>query len=478
MNHPRLLISTEDIALARTLSWVLKENAYDVVTALGKTQLFAKLEHGTYDLIVIDLTNDDAQRAIDLLTRVRERASVRVGDEDELFVITDGRHDLSSLESVAVYDADVIQRPYHVTELLARVKEKLRLGRERVRVRTEARARQVAMSLTAQVTGRLDPAEICRILVRRLGSRLPIDRCSAMLANPGDREGTLVADYEHGQVHDVRVDLTRCPEILRALETGETITVRDDDAYRPNHPGLMPWDDRPPPHTGRPLTSMIAVPVALPGGQSGSVFLGESGAAGAPMSLDARVARHVVDAAIAALEGARAADHAAVGGASPSDPADVDPLTGCGNRRLLARRLQEELDRARRYHQLVTLVFLDVGDMRRINATHGEQVGDDVLRQMAFLLRRELRGMDVLVRYGGDEFAVVLPETAAPEARMFSDRIIRRVQRHQFVDAFPVDVAVATGQATYPGDRVVDDESLIALAHDALRAAQRVGHAQ
>ena len=156
--------------------------------------------------------------------------------------------------------------------------------------------------------------------------------------------------------------------------------------------------------------------------------------------------------------------------------ADTDPLTGCANRRVLDQRLREELDRARRYDQVVTAVLFDVDDFKRINDTYGHQAGDRVLKQLAALLRHELRTMDFLARYGGEEFVVVLPETGGTGARLFTDRILRRVQLHNFGDAaFPVSVTVSAGLATFPDDRVADDESLMHLADQNLYKAKRAG---
>ena len=118
MSNPRLLLATEDTALARTLSWVLKENGYDVVTALGGPQLLERLDQEVYDLLVIDLVNADAG-TMDRLARVREDMRHR---EVPIFVITDADFDMAQLDTFGLSASDAIQRPYQVRELLARIK--------------------------------------------------------------------------------------------------------------------------------------------------------------------------------------------------------------------------------------------------------------------------------------------------------------------------------------------------------------------
>ena len=84
--------------------------------------------------------------------------------------------------------------------------------------------------------------------------------------------------------------------------------------------------------------------------------------------------------------------------------------------------------------------------------------------------------MDFLARYGGEEFVVVLPETGGTGARLFADRILRRVAQHNFGDAMiAVNATVSAGLATFPDDRVGDDESLMKLADENLYKAKRAG---
>ena len=94
--NPRLLLATEDTALARTLSWVLKENGYDVVTSQGGLQLQERLDQEEYDLLIVDLASADSG-TLDRLTRVRE--DLRYKDVP-LFVLTDPDFDPSTLELI------------------------------------------------------------------------------------------------------------------------------------------------------------------------------------------------------------------------------------------------------------------------------------------------------------------------------------------------------------------------------------------
>jgi two-component system cell cycle response regulator len=101
----------------------------------------------------------------------------------------------------------------------------------------------------------------------------------------------------------------------------------------------------------------------------------------------------------------------------------TDILTGWHNRRYLERRLPEELARAQRYEQPLSALLLDVDHFKDINDTHGHHVGDRVLREIAQRVKGALRATDVTVRYGGEEFAVLLPQTSLDDAAELAERI-------------------------------------------------------
>ena len=126
--------------------------------------------------------------------------------------------------------------------------------------------------------------------------------------------------------------------------------------------------------------------------------------------------------------------------------ADRDPLTGFYNHRYLHERLAEEVVRAVRSRLALSVVMLDLDDFKLVNDTFGHVYGDRVLVHVADLIRSTLRGSDVAARYGGDEFALILPETGRDEAMVVAERIL---------DAFRDSPAGRGGAPAVP-DRGVD----------------------
>lgn len=101
----------------------------------------------------------------------------------------------------------------------------------------------------------------------------------------------------------------------------------------------------------------------------------------------------------------------------------TDSLTGLYNHRIFYERLDEELKRAARYEAPLSVVLIDLDDFKRVNDLGGHQFGDSLLKECAALMRRELRQTDIVCRYGGDEFSVIMPETSGEAARSIMRRL-------------------------------------------------------
>jgi diguanylate cyclase (GGDEF)-like protein len=150
----------------------------------------------------------------------------------------------------------------------------------------------------------------------------------------------------------------------------------------------------------------------------------------------------------------------------------TDPLTGLYNRRLFSEAFEKELNRARRYGQPLGLVILDLHRFKEVNDKHGHPRGDEVLRAAATTLKRALRTSDSAFRIGGDEFALLLPQTDAAQALALSRRVGTVFGESIAHFQMGVSVSMDHGVATFPqdGDQAdqlirVADERLYRLKH-------------
>jgi diguanylate cyclase (GGDEF)-like protein len=152
--------------------------------------------------------------------------------------------------------------------------------------------------------------------------------------------------------------------------------------------------------------------------------------------------------------------------------ANIDDLTGLGNPRHLRDRLGLEQSRIARHGTPSAIVMLDVDKLKVINDLHGHVVGSRILRAIGDTLRREVRDTDLAARYGGDEFAVLLPHTTAPEACAFAERVLARLRR---LRPEGIDVSLSVGVAALEGTGGQSIDRLLAQADAAAYRAKRSG---
>ncbi|SFX00627.1 MULTISPECIES: GGDEF domain-containing protein [unclassified Pseudomonas] len=151
-----------------------------------------------------------------------------------------------------------------------------------------------------------------------------------------------------------------------------------------------------------------------------------------------------------------------------------DPLTGTGNRIAMDQTLEREIDMSRRHMQPLSLLMLDIDHFKRINDTHGHGVGDEVLRTVAESIKQQLRNVDMVFRFGGEEFLILLSNTSRETAAMVGERLRYAAQvQDYFVAGTRIELTVSLGCATLlPGESA---ESLLRRVDSALYVAKREG---
>ena len=150
----------------------------------------------------------------------------------------------------------------------------------------------------------------------------------------------------------------------------------------------------------------------------------------------------------------------------------TDEVTGLYNRRFFSIRLGEEIGRYQRFHSPVAVVLLDLDGFKAINDQWGHGAGDRTLQAVARLLLEHSRGVNVVARYGGDEFAVLMVETSRSGAMQYADRIRQILAAHAF--AHGARVTASLGVAAVPEDAITADDA-VRVADAALYIAKRGG---
>lgn len=151
----------------------------------------------------------------------------------------------------------------------------------------------------------------------------------------------------------------------------------------------------------------------------------------------------------------------------------TDSLTGVNNRRFFDQRLIEETGRAQRTNEPLACLFMDVDHFKSVNDNHGHQVGDQVLRDVAGIIREQLRASDVLGRYGGEEFSALLVNASSDAAREIAERIRSLIEKHVFTatDNKSLSLTISIGIATLPAN--VGEASAETLSEDLVERADQ-----
>jgi diguanylate cyclase (GGDEF)-like protein len=154
----------------------------------------------------------------------------------------------------------------------------------------------------------------------------------------------------------------------------------------------------------------------------------------------------------------------------------LDGLTQVHNRRYLTEFLDREVVRSQRHSRPLSVLMLDIDRFKGVNDTFGHLCGDFVLRELADIVKVEVRKEDVFARYGGEEFALVLVETPPAEAAGVAERIRETVAGHQFrFESTPLNLTVSVGVATTSGDLTMTPAALLKTADENLYEAKRAG---
>jgi diguanylate cyclase (GGDEF)-like protein len=151
----------------------------------------------------------------------------------------------------------------------------------------------------------------------------------------------------------------------------------------------------------------------------------------------------------------------------------LDGLTGIFNRRFFELRIEEELERARRFDFGMAVIMVDIDQFKRLNDEFGHLLGDEVLRQVSSIFSQQLRKIDVVCRYGGEEFAILLSQTTHNHAMAVAEKLRRIIDSWQF-PGVPRSVTISAGVATCPEHGTSRDE-LVKAADAGLYAAKQAG---
>ena len=484
MPNARILIADDDTSIVQTMTWVLKEHGYDVVSAHQGSRVLELMAERTPDLVLLDVVFPDAD-GYQILERIKNDDRWR---DVPVLMVSSLPPEEAAVRTLGLGAADFVKKPFRVKELLARIQAQLRMRailrgandtlrhveEELERVREAAENRRKLVDILHDVTDDLSSDEIYHLLARRVARALDLTHCSVILARADARPRVVATAFEQASIRNFELDLDRYPEIRAALDSGRPVLVEDVMTSPLYSDVRQRWlrDG-----TTVATRSVIALPFALEPTQAGVFFLRRAVNEPPLTSADIEFADTVVKAAVAAIQRAELLETTMADNRRLEVLAHTDPLTAVLNRRALNERLASELERVKRYESTVSLLLIDIDHFKRVNDNYGHLVGDDVLTDVGALLQSAVRTVDVVARYGGEEFVIALPETGVVGATIFAERVRELIEEHEFSHAGgkALHLTASVGVATYPSPGLETVEDLLGKADQGLYRAKAEG---
>lgn len=336
--------------------------------------------------------------------------------------------------------SELLERMVKALGKIEELSEKnLTLEREKRLLQEKVEELYTFWTMSRALSGILDLDELFKLALHLIGRSLKVDQYSLMLLE----EDRLVVKAAFGIPEElVRDFILRVGEGISGLvaQRGEPILVQDL-SKEPRFLEYQWWTKR----TG----SFLSVPLLVKKREVIGVLSAHKPELHAFTEEDLEVFSAVAAQIAIAIENAQLYQRT-------RELSSLDDLTHLFNRRHLFDQLEKEVQRAKRYGRLFSVVILDIDDFKRYNDTYGHLRGDEVLREIARLIKANIRRADIAARYGGEEFVILLPEIPKSGAIIVAEKIRSAIEKHPF-----------PGRETQPGGKLTITLGVSSFPQDA-----------
>lgn len=420
----RILIVEDDAFFREIFTDLLKEEGYHVDTAPSGDEALEKLSKHEYHLVVTDMVLHDIS-GLDILSRVKQ-----IDAQIEVIVVTGYGNMESAIYALKNGARDYLVKPISHDEF----KHVVKLCMEQRRL--------------------LDENQGLKNQIRLFQMSQTIANCIDM-----DRIQSLVLDAVTKEVGVTR-GFTCLRDAARTIFMMESKGISKDDSEKLNEyvKTLFNWEEEqfsapmhlriePPQGSAGQVSEIMMLPLNDKSALEGVVVLLNDYDKPFPEVTDFGNIHFLLEQSSLALENAGRYSTA-------KDMLNVDELTGLFNYRYLEIALEREIKRAERYGLSMAVIFLDVDMLKVVNDTYGHLTGSQVLKEIGGLLKKSVREVDIVIRYGGDEYTIILIETGRQGAAIVAERIRKAIANHAFNlgDNLQVNLTACLGFACYPED--------------------------
>ncbi len=448
----RILVVEDDRFFREMFSNILRGEGYEVDTAASPAEALESLVDKEYHLVVSDLVMPDMS-GLDLLFRVKQH-----NPDIDVILVTGNANVESAIHALKNGARDYLIKPINHDEFKHAVSlcfEQRRLLDENIGLKSLVHLYQVGQT----IANCLELERLNTLITDSLAKEAGSGRALGLFP---DSDGRLALSEIRGFGEQDALKLVEfmLPDCMRYQ--GTTCDFKRLDNYFTSECGL---DDPLKTQLKQALIVFIRTKTAL----QGVIILFNNPDGAFQSEINYRNINFILDQSSLAFENA-------IRYATAKNLLYIDELTGLFNYRYLDIALEREMRRADRYGSSLTVIFIDLDLFKSVNDKFGHLVGSRVLNEVGRLLKMSVREIDLVIRYGGDEYTVILVETSASGAGYVAERIRSAIESHHFLaeEGYDITLTACLGFATYPEDTRSKQE-LLDVADQAMYRGKESG---
>jgi len=451
MKRPHILIVDDKKDIRLTLEITLRADGYRVSCAASGEIALDMVNKDRPDLVLLDIMMPDLD-GYEICRRLKKNEKTR---GIKVVFASAMRKTKDKIEGLDIGADDFITKPFNIPELLAKL-------RVHFRVMDYHRKFEKLVSFAHNINV-LDIDTMAQAIKNELGELITADRFSVFTTDKDGGHFRLIAhNHEENEMDGLEMDFDKSPLMAEALRSMEEVSESDfpgsrfaadvkRDKYTDDYALCLPLQ------AGSELLGVLNI-----NGNSNGFF----------DNLEFNFVALIAEILSASLKNLRQLEllrHLAI----------TDGLTSLLNHRVFHERLSSEFDRSKRFKQPLSLMMADIDYFKKVNDTYGHPVGDQILKAIAGKLKAHLRTVDVVARYGGEEYAMLLPQTDANLARAVAERIRKDIESESFTtDKGKLKVTVSLGICDTTVNNFDSGAQLLSKADEALYEAKNGGRNQ
>ncbi len=421
-SQEKILIVDDSSSTRSRLRKLLIENHYRIdeasngVAALQKAVVFCP------DLILLDIVMPE----IDGLKTLKAFRKNQHTQDTPIIMVTSKAHGEDIITGLDLGANGYITKPFDDDILLAHIQSNLNTKRRFDQILDEKEDLYVANQLITTLHAKKKTRDILFCLVKKISEYIQVKRCSVIRIDQEGAIGVVEATSEGPEIKGLRIDLKKYPEIMEALKRKDVVIIPDVDTNELMSPVKDVLQE-----IG--CSSLVVVPIVHGDDLVGTLLLNTARSKKSFNEREIRFLKGISKSAKTALLNAQIFETLDEKGQLTIG--SLDPLTKLYSYYKFLEMAEGEIYRAKRYKHHLTLIMIDIDQLRKVNEAHGEEKGDQALQEIGRLIKDFTRKSDLAARCQGDDFALLLPETshigATIKAKQFQKMVAKNPTLHK-----------------------------------------------